>query len=384
MEGEFGLDEVIAPRNLLGPDLLFPFSPLRMLGSSQYTFIPNSVTKSLLVDKETDLDGSGVKVAVLDTGMISWASPFNQFRFKPFSTSLEGFPGDGLGHGCLAGKTSVLTSLCGLRRLEEIWDELPQPATPAKDGEVKVLSEPAYIVSKNGYTKMTAIFRTRANEKTIIRLNNRTLEATTWHIFYVAVPRRAPNGKRRWYMGYDVIEKEAKALKVGDRLCPPLSQTTWTTGIDPVLAYIAGYTAGDGVTLIGYKWKRYRKEIRLFDEDKGQLEGVQELLRGRDCTTHIRQCRPNTWEMDIYGAVVEDIASISIGDVLKDTRALIAWLAGFNDAEGYVDHDSHRCRIRISQANRTLLETLASALRVMGFNCYVLDAGISKGSHCWQ
>ena len=88
LEGEFGLDEVIAPRNLLGPDLLFPFSPLRMLGSSQYTFIPNSVTKSLLVDKETDLDGSGVKVAVLDTGMISWASPFNQFRFKPFSTSL--------------------------------------------------------------------------------------------------------------------------------------------------------------------------------------------------------------------------------------------------------------------------------------------------------
>lgn len=99
LDGEFGIDEVVAPRELLGPDLLIPFSPLRMLRMSNYTFIPNSVTKKLVVDKETDLDGSGVKVAVLDTGMISWTSPFNQFRFKPFSTSLEGFPGDGIGHG---------------------------------------------------------------------------------------------------------------------------------------------------------------------------------------------------------------------------------------------------------------------------------------------
>lgn len=102
--GTLSISEIVAPKKLRAPDLLFPFSPLRILSTQDYKFIPSSEVNKEVIDVETDLDGSGVKVAVLDTGSMNPLHPMNMFRIKPLSTSIEILPNDGVGHGswCLS------------------------------------------------------------------------------------------------------------------------------------------------------------------------------------------------------------------------------------------------------------------------------------------
>lgn len=98
--GEYGIDDVVAPMKLRArPDLLLPLSPLKILNLSEYQFIPSIETRNRVLDVPTNLDGRGVKVAVLDTGSPSPLNPMNLFRIRPFSASFEIFPGDGVGHG---------------------------------------------------------------------------------------------------------------------------------------------------------------------------------------------------------------------------------------------------------------------------------------------
>jgi len=99
--GDVRISEVEVPPEKIGPDLFLPFSPARALFFWQYSFIPTSKVRELLVDKpELGLTGEGVKLAVLDTGADSPDHFQLRGRIRHYSTCImDPMPHDGCGHG---------------------------------------------------------------------------------------------------------------------------------------------------------------------------------------------------------------------------------------------------------------------------------------------
>lgn len=94
--GQVRIDPVVMPN--LAPDLILPFSPLRTLSIINYKYVPTSATKQALLDVPHELTGKGVKVAVLDTGILNLHP---QFRMKAKELGTKTFPApiDDNGHG---------------------------------------------------------------------------------------------------------------------------------------------------------------------------------------------------------------------------------------------------------------------------------------------
>jgi len=99
--GEFAIDNVIMPRDLIGPDLILPFSPIRFLRSKgplgEVKTIPTSESRKVVRDVDSPLSGKGVTIAVLDTG---WAPQLMIRRCRALSAcSTDATPLDLHGHG---------------------------------------------------------------------------------------------------------------------------------------------------------------------------------------------------------------------------------------------------------------------------------------------
>ncbi|MDP3062739.1 MAG: hypothetical protein Q8O40_05960, partial [Chloroflexota bacterium] len=106
--GYVTIDDVVVPRKLIGPDMLLPFSPMRILARyplGEFEFIPTIRSRDVLLDVPTTLTGRGVTVAVLDTG---WAPLVSIYRGKALSTcSTDPQPLDGHGHGSWVNSAAV-------------------------------------------------------------------------------------------------------------------------------------------------------------------------------------------------------------------------------------------------------------------------------------
>lgn len=95
--GEIKLDTVVMPTGFT-PELFLPLNPLRLSTIIMYKYVPTAQTKDALIDVTTELTGKGVKVAVLDTGILN-THPQIGMRAKELGTTLFPFPVDDNGHG---------------------------------------------------------------------------------------------------------------------------------------------------------------------------------------------------------------------------------------------------------------------------------------------
>jgi subtilisin family serine protease len=343
---------------------------------------------------EQGITGKGVKVGVIDTGVSQSHSMISPGLKDTFSA----VPGEGVEdenhHGCLSGDTIIITDEHGVTTLEELWDATDIETTPQNGGEVKSFS--GHTIGMDGVTPVSALYRTHADEVAIIDTGYGIVKSTVWHKFFVGVPRKDPNrtnrvGKKdthpRWYHGYDVIEKRADELKQGDCLvCAKYSGTNdklWNNNIDPKIAYIAGLVFGDGTILTGYMYKRYRKEIRIFDNDLEALQSVKKIAEELGATAGIYGAsNQNSYVLNTYGNLAHTIKDLQFNDVCNGLESIKAWVAGFFDAEGYV---SKRQKVVVfSNTDLDMLVRLNDIFKLVGLRSYINSGGVSRGSQGWH
>jgi len=113
--GEVSLDNVICPRERLFPDLVLPFSPLRAMSAplpllrirplargplGEVSLIPTSESRRVVRDVDLPLSGNGVKVAILDTGGITFhPQTLGMECISTCSSDPTPLDGSHLGHG---------------------------------------------------------------------------------------------------------------------------------------------------------------------------------------------------------------------------------------------------------------------------------------------
>lgn len=338
------------------------------------------------------ITGAGVGVGVIDTG----TSQSHEMISPGLKDTFSAVPGESVEdenhHGCLSGDTIIITDEHGVTTLEELWDTTDIGTTPQNGGEVKSFS--GHTIGMNGVTSVSALYRTHADEVAIIDTGYGIVKSTVWHKFFVAVPRKDPNrtnraGKKdthpRWYHGYDVIEKRADELKQGDCLvCAKYSGTNdklWNNNIDPKIAYIAGLVFGDGTILTGYMYKRYRKEIRIFDNDLEALQSVKKIVEELGATAGIYG-KENAYVLNTYGDLAHIIKDLQFNDVCNGLESIKAWVAGFFDAEGYVS--KREKAVVFSNTDLDMLVRLNDIFKLVGLRSYINSGGVSKGSQGWH
>jgi subtilisin family serine protease len=147
IEGEVSIDSVIMPRELLGPSMALRYSPLGLLTRTplgkigplaqmsplgEITIIPTSQSRLVLLDVPTDYDGSGITVAVLDTGS-GPQLPQSLGVLGYSACQADPLPTDQHGHG-----SWCLTAATG-RRAKGIFGEVQGVAPGAGQMPIKVL-----------------------------------------------------------------------------------------------------------------------------------------------------------------------------------------------------------------------------------------------------
>ena len=341
---------------------------------------------------EQGITGKGVKIGVVDTG----ASQSHPMIRPGLKGTFSAVPGESVEdenhHGCLGGDTIVMTDKHGVTTLEELWEITNTKITLQNGGEVKSFS--GHTVGMDGVTPVSALYRTRSDEVAIIDTGYGIIKATTWHKFFVAVPKKDPNrtnrvGKKdthpRWYNGYDVIEKRADELKQGDCLvCAKYSginDKLWNNNIDPKIAYMAGLVFGDGTILTGYMYKRHRKEIRIFDNDLEALQSVKKVAEELGATAGIYG-KENAYVLNTYGDLAYTIKDLQFDDVCNGLESIKAWVAGFFDAEGYIS--KREKAVVFSNTDLDMLVRLNDIFNLIGFRSYINSGGVSKGSQGWH
>jgi len=365
---------------------------MKILGDTEENIYTTDYTRRYLNIPEDNTITT--RVAVLDTGLL-W--PHLLMKKMVFLNSFTGEPPlDGQGHGCLTGKTKVLTSFCGLMTLEELWNRVASGPISQNKGEFKPIKREINTPSKSGITRVLGVYRTRAEEKVVVQTKQATIESTTWHRFFVVIPRKAPSPiyHRRWYMGYDIEEREAKDLKSGDvLLLSTFRNSSWSIGIDTKLSYLGGLTRGDGTLINGKRkvrlrrgrdWKgevyettRSRYELRIHDQNIVFLERLASFI-GKGSIQ--KEAKSKGRYLDIYGKkLVREVEQL-LEPPFRDLDALRAWIAGFFDAEGNVDEKG----IRICNTDRDLLESLSEAMNIVGIYNRIHSGGESKGSRTWH
>jgi subtilisin family serine protease len=349
--------------------------------------------------------GKGVKVAIIDTT----AAPQHTAILHAIPrTTIRGIYTDSNGHGCIR-NALVYTSFCGVKKIEEMWDAIEtEPIKVGGAGEFKTFPYHVYTIGYSGIVRVKGVYRTRVNKKVRITTPLGTIEATPWHKFLVVRPvrnRKRDDYHRRWRLGYEILWKRADELKTStggyttDRdylLIKPYKGESWTLGIDPKLAYIAGYMYGDATVIVRgvnvrtgkvYEAKWTHHEIYANDADPTFLSRIGRICKRLGATSFsIRKHsnpKDNCFLLLVYGKkFVTSLAPLVVNPPINDLEAMRAWIAGFFDAEGYVDPG--RKRVKIVQNNKDILEKLACFLTSIGIPATVSSGGCSKGSRAWH
>jgi len=400
--------EIPSPLSALIENALLALNPPKILKNLKLTPFPIitradwklvTYTRELLgVPKDNKL--TRTYVGVIDTGVRYGPGLGLPLEIKSVSLTYEP-PIDTMSHGCLR-NVKVYTSYCGLVDLEEMWNSLDTEPIPVKDGEYKPFNEPVYTLDLDGVTIAEGVFRVKSDKKVIIETPVGIIESTPWHEFYVANPRKSDKPKdshRRWYCGYEIVKKRADELKPksinneGDWLLfKAYNGETWSLGADPKLAYLGGLIAGDGTIIYNnvnmknghvYKRKRgTRNEIMIYDKEKEFLEKLASVYGGivKKYTTH------NSYYLHISKKKIVESVIPYLKPPVNDLEAFRAWVAGFFDAEGYVEFRNDRSsdRVKICNTDKKLLEFLRDALNTLGVPCSIWSGGESKGSKTWH
>jgi len=374
----------------------FPFG-LPVIARAPFMIVTQ--TRSLM-DAPEDYEIKNTLVGVIDTGTRygpAIGSPMN-VKVIPL-TLLPEPPMDLMGHGCLR-NVKVYTSFCGIVDVEELWDLVDTEPLPMGDGEFKPFN--AFTVDMDGIARAKGIYRVKSEKKVVIKTPLGTIEATPWHRFLVANPRKSKrkgDSHRRWDAGFDIVEKRADQLSQrdinnkGDWLVfKTYNGEAWSLGLDPELAYLGGLIRGDGTIIYqnvniktGHVYTRKRgtrNEIVIADDSEEFLKELKGTYGGKVFADK----RQNSYKLRICGKSFIDKMVPYIQPPINDLEAFRAWVAGFFDAEGYVDlrDDRPSSRVRICNTDLSLLTTLRDVLNALGIPCTITSGGTSKGSRTYH
>lgn len=322
--------------------------------------------------------GKGIKVGILDSGCdlnhpdlkdaIDVAKDFTNSRFGAMDRN---------GHGCLHPGGLVYTSFCGLETIETLYGRVDRPEEVGEDGStIKRLDDlPVYTVSVDagsGHTvrdRVTALHRIPVHGD-VVRVQHSEGETllTPWHPCYV---QRRPRGVRT------VVRLRADELKPGDFLCRPGRESPGVRDDNVLLAgrplgareaYLAGLLCSDGHFVPESKLvcltNKNRRILDLAAEILATFGGqVRRYVDGRTGCEDLRHRR--AW--DFYEAlgigclkaerpIVPDLIAKSPREVI------VAYLAGYIDGDGSVDHG----RARIITGDQAKARKLVQLVRVLG------------------
>jgi subtilisin family serine protease len=381
------------------------YKTIRGREKKEIQFTSTAWTKRLIgADKANSkgFTGKGVKVAVLDTGS---SATHPQLRGKLLIPHRSPYPLptlDRCGHGCIRG-AYIYTSFCGVQRIEDMWNLVDvKPINTADGGELKPFPHEVYTVGRNGVVKVEGVYRCRS-KKVRIHTPLGVVESTPWHRFMAVRPVKGPvkgDSHRRWYAGYEVMWKRADELEAPKEsnqtdadylLVKPYDGESWSLGLDQKVALLAGYFFGDAVVLLdsvnvknGKVYTRsshHRTEVQATDDDLSFLKTVAEICRelGAKGVSVKEYKEEKAYLLSAYGKeFVAKITPFVINPPINDLEAMRAWVAGFFDAEGYVDFE--RKRVKIASTKKPILEKLSSFLTAVGIPSKVASGGTSKGS----
>ena len=374
----------------------FPFGPPTI---TREPFMMVTETRTLM-DAPDDNKILATLVGVIDTGTRYGPGVGSPISVKNVPmTLLPEPPVDTMGHGCLR-NVKVHTSFYSIVDIEELWNSVDAEPIPMGDGEFKPFN--VLTIDMDDVTRAKGIYRVKSEKKVVIKTPLGTIEATPWHRFLVANPRksnRKGDSHRRWSAGFDIMEKRADQLSQvdinnrGDWLVfKTYNGESWSLGLDPELAYLGGLIRGDGTKIYhsvniktGHVYTRKggtRDEIIIFDDSEEFLKKLEGTYGGR---VYAKK-RQNSYELRICDKSFIDKIVPYIQPPINDLEAFRAWVAGFFDAEGYVDlrKDCASPRVRICNTDLSLLTTLRDALNTLGIPCTITSGGISKGSRTYH
>jgi len=377
----------------------FPFG-LPVLARADWRLV--TFTRELLGVPRDNRLSTKTYTAVIDSGVRYGPGLGSPAEIKTISFTLYPEPPvDCMSHGCLR-NVKVYTSYCGLIDLENLWNSLDTEPILVKDGEYKPFNGQVLALDLNGVTRAEGVFRVKSDKKVIIETPMGTIESTPWHEFYVANPKYSADSKykrKSWSSGYKIFRKRADELKArklrnrGDWLVfKAYNGESWSLGADPKLAYLGGLVVGDGTIIYNnvnmknghvYQRKRgTRNEITINDKEKEFLEKLAKVYGGV-------VKKHNTYKGYLLRISKKKIIESVIPYLkppINDLEAFRAWIAGFFDAEGYVEfrNDRPSDRVKICNTDKKLLEYLRDTLNTLGVPCSVWSGGESKGSRTWH
>lgn len=275
-----------------------------------------------------------------------------------------------LGGGCVREGTLVFTDQDGITPIERVVARL---GIGDVSGTSTFALNPATGAMEIAPISKTWKFELNPDQTRKIRFSGgREIETSDWHPFYVF-----ERGK--------LVQKRADEIKTGDKVASPTQSSidlfpneyTEMCGftIDEELAWLAGYTLGDG----SYRLSRGKYPcMRWYDSCEESIQRALRIassLRGKKCPDPI--FKNGCWYGSAHGDWLKHISEIfglkpgakknlAVPDwVTKSPVSVIgAFLSGLLDSDGTVDKRGRACW---TTENGLLMEGLAATLNLLGY-----------------
>ncbi|HLH24105.1 MAG TPA: adenosylcobalamin-dependent ribonucleoside-diphosphate reductase [Chloroflexota bacterium] len=292
------------------------------------------------------------------------------------------------GGGCIAGDARVWTTFCGIEPIEVLVNR----ATADGRGSVRHGAGMAYDVrdlgiqtlSMNPFTGETGLrqvthvwrFDVPAEKQVAVSMREGVVVQTSdWHPFMVL-------------RGTELVEVPAGALVPGDVVLGPdrpdsywpwsETRTVGSLAIDPELAWLIGFTLGDGS--FGYVPALRQYRVRWFSGASDVLERVRTVLARAGIQVSIeRDARGVLSVSTLTQRFVHDLLEacglekigpkddlIRIPEIIAKSPLSVvrAFVAGLLDSDGYVDLDGSPSYTTASEA---MAEDLAALMGLLGY-----------------
>ncbi|HOL83477.1 MAG TPA: LAGLIDADG family homing endonuclease, partial [Caldisericia bacterium] len=291
------------------------------------------------------------------------------------------------GGGCIRKGSKVITSFCGVEEIDKIYEKIL-----SKGYKEEIYSSNAKYIDVNNLNIFTLSFNSKTYKYEKDKINNiwkynilkeksytMVLEGYTeittseWHPFVV-------------YNNGEIIEKEAKDIKVGDLIVGPneslIENYLFENNNDEIsidLSYLIGYFLGDG----SLSRTKNGLRVRFFDSSKELLEEIVKIiykLTNKKYSIQRDKRSKNSYILNIYDKeLIEKIIDLTgvkpgsksfiirVPDYLYkcNIENIFSFLAGLIDSDGCVE--KNKKRISFSTASEKMKEDLAYVLSLLGF-----------------